>query len=52
MHLVLIIYSFTTPSFTKKDCVKFTGVELVYIIDDMLRILLENITKREPASVM
>ena len=45
-------YSYSTPSFTWKAGLKMTGVNLIYIIDDQLRILLENNMRGGPSSCM
>ena len=46
------LYSYSTPSFTKKAGLKLTRVKLKYITDDKLRLLLENITRGGPSSCM
>ena len=44
--------SYSTPSFTWKAGLKTTGVNLDYITDDKLRLLLENNMKGGPSSCM
>ena len=46
------LYSYSTPSFTWKAGLKMTGVNLDYITDDKLRLLLENNTRGGPSSCM
>ena len=44
--------SYSTPSFTWKAGLKMTGVELDYITDDKLRLLLENNMRGGPSACM
>ena len=46
------LYSYSTPSFTWKAGLKMTGVNLDYIFDDKLRLLLENNMRGGPSSCM
>ena len=46
------LYSYSTPSFTWKAGLKMTGVKLDYVIDDTLRLLLENNMRGGPSSCM
>ena len=46
------LYSYSTSSFTWKAGLKLTGVKLDYIIDDKLRLLLENNMRGGPSSCM
>ena len=46
------LYSYSTPSFTWKAGLKMTGVQLDYITDDKLRLLLENNMRGGPSACM
>ena len=46
------LYSFSTPNFTWKAGSKHTGVQIDYITDDKLRLLLENNMRGTPSSCM
>ena len=46
------LYSYGTPSSTWKAGLKMTGVKLVYITDDKLRLLIENNMRGGPSSCM
>ena len=46
------LYSYGTPSFTRKAGLKMTGVKLDYITDDKLRLLLENNMRAGPSACM
>ena len=49
---ITAFYSHSTPSFTWKAGLKYTGVELHYLTDDKLRFLLGNNLRGDSASVM
>ena len=46
------LYSYSTPSFTWKAGLKMTGEKLDYIIEDKLRLLLENNMRGGPSACM
>ena len=46
------LYSYSTPSFTWKAGLKMTGVNLDCIIDDKLKLLLQNNMRGGPSSCM
>ena len=49
---IIPLYSYSTPSFTWKAGLKMTGVKLVFITDDKLRLLLEKYMRGGPSSWM
>ena len=46
------LYSYSTPSFTRKSGLKMTGVKLEYITDDKIRLLRGNNMRGGPSSCM
>ena len=46
------LYSYSIPSFTWKAGLKMTGVKLDFIIDNKIRLLLENNMRGGPSSCM